>query len=299
MRASSLLVFLTLFVFGLFSSKAFSETFSETLGIAKPRLMLANVYPQKGSPDIKLSSYWVSEKYDGVRALWDGKRFISRQGHEYRAPQWFIADLPKIPLDGELWLGRGQFDRLSGIVRKLKPIDSEWQTVRFMVFDLPDHPGIFDQRLRALQSLKLLPIWLIIASQWRVENEAELLSQLSSFAADKAEGLMLHNGHSLYSARRSNDLLKLKPLYDQEAIVLGYEEGKGKYQGMMGALWVEALISDNDGITSRQTFKVGTGFNDNERSNPPVIGSEITFQYSGLTSQGKPRFARYWRLRQH
>jgi len=297
MRVSLLLVLLVIISFEFSSSKTFADTFSEASASARPKLMLANVYPQQGRAKIELSSYWVSEKYDGVRALWDGKRFVSRQGHEYHAPQWFITDLPKVPLDGELWLGRGQFDRLSGIVRKLKPVDSEWQTVRFMVFDLPEHPGTFDQRLLALQSLTLLPTWLIIVQQWQVENEAELLSQLSLFVAGKAEGLMLHNGHSLYSARRSNDLLKLKPLYDQEATVLGYEEGKGKYQGMMGALWVEALIND-EGIITRKTFKIGTGFNDNERSNPPVIGSEITFQYSGLTSQGKPRFARYWRLRQ-
>jgi len=273
----------------------------------KPALMLANVL--QTDSEINLEHYWVSEKYDGVRAYWDGKRLLSRQGHEYHAPKWFIKDFPHIALDGELWLAREQFDRLSGIVRKQQPIDAEWQQVRYMVFDLPHHKGTFDERLLELRSLSYfpanspahltnkLPSHLVVVPQWRIESEAALLDQLAQFVAKKAEGLMLHDGRSYYAAKRSNDLLKLKPSFDREAVVIGYEPGKGKYQGMMGALWVEVLLKNNTGELIKQRFKIGSGFNDKERQNPPEIGSIITFQYSGLTSKGKPRFARYWRLR--
>jgi DNA ligase-1 len=267
----------------------------------KPDLMLANVL--KENTEIDLSHYWVSEKYDGVRAFWDGKRLISRQGNEYLAPPWFVANFPKTPLDGELWLGRDQFDRLSGIVRKKIPIDSEWQKVRYMVFDMPTHSGDFDQRLSELKTLISLTSQhsnnLVIVPQWRIENEEALLKQLATFVKNKAEGIMLHDGRSLYSAKRSDDLLKLKPSFDMEAIVTGYEAGKGKYRGMMGAIWVEALLSDESGELRKHSFKIGSGFSDSERANPPAIGSEITFQYSGLTSKGTPRFARYWRLREN
>jgi DNA ligase-1 len=269
---------------------------ADSIGKDKPQLMQANVHQKESG--IKLNQYWVSEKYDGVRAFWDGKRLISRQGNEYHAPQWFIEDFPTTSLDGELWLGRGLFDRLSGIVRKKIPIDSEWQKVRYMVFDLPEHRGQFDQRLLALQSISQLPVHIVIVPQWRISSEEKLLDQLSDFVEEKAEGLMLHDGRSLYSAKRSNDLLKLKPSFDMEAIVTGYETGKGKYKGMMGALWVEALLSDENGKVRKHSFKIGSGFSDKERENPPVIGSEITFQYSGLTSKGTPRFARYWRVRE-
>jgi len=66
---------------------------------------------------------------------------------------------------------------------------------------------------------------------------------------------------------------------------------------MMGALWVEALITNEEGLAVRQRFKIGSGFTAAERKEPPAIGSEITFKYSGLTSKGKPRFVRYWRMR--
>lgn len=262
----------------------------------KPNVMLANVLSD--DTDISLSHYWVSEKYDGVRAYWNGERLISRQGNEYHAPLWFIKHFPKIALDGELWLGRQQFDRLSGIVRKHDPIDDEWRQVHYMVFDLPLHSGTFDQRLLALQSLTQLPAHLVIVPQWRVKNEEVLLTQLDQFVAEKAEGLMLHDGRSFYRGKRSDDLLKLKPSFDMEATVVGYEPGKGKYTGMMGALWVEAWLLNDGGERIKHRFKIGSGFTDEERQHPPSIGSEITFQYSGLTSTGKPRFARYWRVRQ-
>lgn len=279
----------------LFSSATMLAELAET----KPALMLANVH--QTDSEINLEHYWVSEKYDGVRAYWDGERLISRQGHEYHAPEWFIKDFPHTALDGELWLARDQFDRLSGIVRKQQPIDAEWRQVRYMVFDLPHHTGTFDQRLLELRSLSFLPShlpeYLIVVPQWRIESEAALMDQLAEFVAKKAEGLMLHDGRSYYAAERSNDLLKLKPSFDSEATVVGYEPGKGKYQGMMGALWVETIINNNEGEQLKQRFKIGSGFSDKDRQYPPEIGSLITFQYSGLTSKGKPRFARYWRIR--
>jgi DNA ligase-1 len=168
-----------------------------------------------------------------------------------------------------------------------------------MVFDMPHHLGTFNQRLLELQSLTLLPAHLVIAPQWRIANEDELLAQLDHFVKNKAEGLMLHDGRSLYSAKRSDDLLKLKPSFDMEAIVTGYTPGKGKYKGMMGAVWVEASLNNNEGKLIKHTFKIGSGFSDDDRENPPAIGSEITFQYSGITSTGKPRFARYLRVRQN
>src|SRR5580658_1746325 len=46
-----------------------------------------------------LTGWWMSEKLDGVRAYWDGKQFLSRQGNLYHAPDWFVAGLPDVALD--------------------------------------------------------------------------------------------------------------------------------------------------------------------------------------------------------
>jgi len=90
-----------------------------------PELALAGVY-EKG---VALDDYWVSEKLDGVRAYWDGERFWSRGGNEYRAPDWFTEGFPDVPMDGELWMGRGRFAELSGAVRRLEPVDPSWRQI--------------------------------------------------------------------------------------------------------------------------------------------------------------------------
>lgn len=262
-----------------------------------PNLMLANVYSREVHK-LSLKHYWVSEKYDGVRAYWSGQQFISRQGHIYQAPSWYTQNLPDFPLDGELWLGRGQFDRLSGIVRTKVPRDADWKLVRYMVFDLPALVGSFDHRLELLNQLESLPTWVTKVKQWRVSSEGELLKQLDDLVAQGGEGLMLHDGRSLYQAKRNDDLVKLKPSQDAEAIVVAHVPGKGKYQGQLGAIWVEANITAKNGLTTLKRFKIGTGFSDRERQNPPRLGSVISFKYTGLTSKGIPRFARYWRIRE-
>jgi len=121
-----------------------------TLATEPPPLMLANVCD---CADLDPSDYWISEKYDGIRAYWNGRDLLTRNGHRIRAPAWFTVGWPREPLDGELWVGRGRFEALSAIVRDAIPDDAAWRQVRFMAFDLPAHPGSFTQRLNRLQQL--------------------------------------------------------------------------------------------------------------------------------------------------
>ena len=103
------------------------------------------------------------------------------------------------------------------------------------------------------------------------------------------EGLILRHADAAYAAGRSDAMLKLKPWSDAEATVLAIEPGRGRLQGRMGALQV---VTD-DGIR----FKIGTGFDDTQRSQPPRVGERISFSYRGLTEEGVPRFASYLRIR--
>ena len=258
----------------------------------KPQLLLANVYQQTG--DINVQDYWVSEKYDGVRAYWNGHKLLSRAGNTIQAPAWFVEDFPSYAMDGELWLGRQQFDEASGIVRTHQPDDDDWRKIQYMIFDLPASSETFDVRKETIENeLKRLNIaWLVAVPQFKVVDDQELLSRLDHYIAEGAEGLMLHRGSSYYEGKRSNDLLKLKPALDSEAIVLSYTEGKGKYTGKVGALEVEWLHHG-----AKKRFRIGSGLSDADRETPPVIGARITFQYSGLTSKGLPRFARFIRIR--
>lgn len=250
-------------------------------------VMLANSY----RPGVALDEYWVSEKYDGVRGYWDGEKLRARSGAVIGAPTWFTARWPKTPMDGELWIGRGQFEQASAVVRQLAPDDEAWRSIRYMVFDLPAHAGTFDQRIPALQQLvaQIGDPWVRAVPQFKVADEKILKRKLDEVVQAGGEGLVLHRGASLYQAGRTDDLLKLKPFDDAEARVVGYVPGKGKYQGMMGSLQMEAP----DGTR----FRIGTGFTDEQRRKPPPLGSVVTFRYQGKTSSGKPRFARFMRVR--
>lgn len=251
-------------------------------------LMLANSYHS----NVDLSAYWVSEKYDGIRAYWDGEQFFTRGGERIHAPAWFTAGWPQLALDGELWAGRGRFAEAVSTARRQKPEDAAWRNMHFMVFDLPLHGGVFDERLPALQTViaQLDVPWVQAVRQVRVRDEQSLQALLQKTVKAGGEGLMLHRGASLYRAARNDDLLKLKLHEDAEARVIAHLPGKGKHQGRLGALLVE--------MPDGQRFRLGTGFSDAQRTSPPAIGSWVTYRYRDKNRSGIPRFASFMRVRE-
>jgi DNA ligase-1 len=254
-----------------------------------PALLLANDL----GPNVDPGKYLVSEKYDGVRALWDGKTLRFRSGRAVPAPLWFIARLPQQSLDGELWLARGRFDALSGIVRKSEPVDDEWRQIKYMIFELPGAPGTFAGRAERIKEIVAKTKWpqLIAVEQFRVANRALLKKKLDEVVRGGGEGLMLHLADAPYVTGRSDALLKLKPLQDTEAEVIAHVAGKGKYIGILGALRVRT--------PEGKVFLLGTGFTDEVRKNPPPVGAPVTYTYRGLTKTGLPRFASYLRVREN
>lgn len=253
-----------------------------------PAMLLAETY----TAGIDVTQYWVSEKYDGVRAQWNGKTLRFRGGGVVPAPSWFTMNFPEKPLDGELWIGRNQFDALSGTVRKLEPVDAEWRQVRYLVFELPGAAGDFSARIQHMKKLVTeagVP-WLHAVEQSRVDSHAELMQRLDAVVRSGGEGLILHRADAPYLTGRSNALLKLKPWQDAEAVVVNYEPGKGKYHGMIGALKVE--------MPDGKRFSIGSGLSDALRRQPPPIGTRITYRYQHLTKSGVPRHPRYLRIRE-
>jgi DNA ligase-1 len=266
---------------------AATET-TQAAALAAPALMLAKNW-QTGL-DTKL--YLVSEKLDGVRAFWDGKVLRFKSGTPISAPAWFIDALPKTALDGELWMGRRSFDRLSGIVRRNVPVEAEWREVRYLIFDLPGATGSFAERSTRLVALleSRAVDWLRPVAQFQVADSAALQAQLKSTVASGGEGLMLHRAEALWQPGRSADLRKLKLIPDEEARVVGHIGGKGKHAGRMGAL----LLEMPDG----KQFALGTGFTDAQREAPPAVGAFVTYRYRDHTPAGLPKFASFLRVRE-
>ncbi len=309
-------------------------------------VMLAKVFE---SGKHTLSGMMASEKLDGQRALWlpetvglrstevpfanrqrDQREYTctglwSRYGKVIHCPSWFIGNLPWVPLDGELWMGRGRFQETMSVVKQLIP-DSRWDQVMFMVFDSPaygqvyrqgeikgvNYQCIFSEAMRlfwegattirpphssTLRNFEETYYWLkatfpalMVHQQVRLPSnsasaESTAEAMLASIVSNGGEGLMIRNPSSFWEPVRVGTLLKMKPWHDDEAIVVGHQEGKGKYAGMLGALVVtwKGIMFNLSGMT------------DEERRNPAKIGTVVTFRYRELSNDGVPKEARYLR----
>src|SRR5690606_22702892 len=104
---------------------------------AAPAIAPAPMLAVRMHDGIDVAAWLVSEKLDGGRARWDGRALWTRSGNRIDAPGWFTRGWPPQPIDGELWIGRGQFQQVSDLVRALQRDDDGWRPVRFMAFDLP------------------------------------------------------------------------------------------------------------------------------------------------------------------
>lgn len=251
-------------------------------------LLASSFDPQKHS----LDDYYMSEKLDGVRAYWNGSVLTSRGGQTFAAPKWFLESLPTTSLDGELWGGRQTFDEVSGIVRRSKSHEG-WRKVKFMVFEMPTASGDFSMRYQQMQRLYVQhgnQYWQVVEQREAPSTLASLQSMLTKLGAEGGEGFMLKSKAAAYKGGRSDDLLKVKLKNDAEARVIAHNKGKGRLAAVMGSITVE--------MPSGIQFKIGSGFSDAQRKNPPPIGAIVTYQYNGLTKNGKPRFPVYWRIRE-
>lgn len=249
------------------------------------------VLAREATAGINPVPYLVSEKLDGVRAIWDGHVLRFRSGRTIPAPKWFTDALPATPLDGELWAGRGRFEEVAGVVRTDPPDEARWRALHYMIFELPGAEGPFSVRARRIETIVAeagVP-WLRAVVQRRVIDRKALSDWLADVIEGGGEGLMLHRADAAYVTGRSDALLKLKPWQDAEAIVVAHVPGKGRFRGMLGAL--EVRLADG------RQMRIGTGFTDEQRRAPPALGRQITFRYRGLTRTGLPRFASYLRVR--
>lgn len=155
-----------------------------------------------------VTGWWVSEKYDGVRAIWTGTKLLSRHGKDLKAPAWFTKGLPKnVRLDGELWMGRGTFDKLVSVIQKK---GSDWAGVMFMVFEIAD-VGTFEERHERLLAMKL-PDPVLFALHWKLKGMSDLDYIERGIVLQGGEGCVIRRPGSKYRPGRMGDTIKVKRL---------------------------------------------------------------------------------------
>ncbi|MEA3405043.1 MAG: DNA ligase [Pseudomonadota bacterium] len=274
-----------------------SLSFAAKVASVKPDLLLLKTY----QIDQDVNGWVMSEKLDGVRAYWDGKHLISRNGKIFAVPSWFVKDFPSFELDGELWLGRQAFSEVVSIVNQQQPHNG-WKMVTYQVFEVPNQKGGLLDRLSILQTyLQNKPNpYIQVIKQIPIQSNQQVRTELTRVLSLGGEGLVLRDPKEIYHTGRSSKDLKLKFKQDAECEVVGYSAGKGKYTGQIGALICEIQTGQLTHLVTQteRVIKVGSGLSDRDRKQPPKIGSVITFQYMGLTNNGLPRFPVFLRVRQ-
>ena len=252
---------------------------------------------------LKLSEYkgqnvggWLaSEKLDGVRAYWDGRNLRSRNGKILAAPEGWSAHFPPFALDSELYTARGEFEKIQSIVMDKTPSATAWSEIKFYVFDVPEASGGLLERLSELekfiaknpqagQNLKII-------KQVKVKDNSEFEAFAEAVIAKGGEGAVVREPNAPYERKRSKNALKYKKFKDAECVVVAHKVGQGKFSGLLGSVVCENL-------SDKKRFKIGSGFSDKERANPPKIGSVITYKYQNLTAKGLPRFPVFLRVRE-
>ena len=264
---------------------------------------------------LKLSEYkgqnvggWLaSEKLDGVRAYWDGRNLLSRNGKILAAPEGWSVHFPPFALDGELYTARGEFEKIQSTVMDKTPSVTAWSEIKFHIFDVPEASGGLLERLSELEKFILQKPQagqnLKIIKQVKVKDNAEFEAFAEAVITKGGEGAVVREPNVPYERKRSKNALKYKKIKDAECEVIAVNKGSSKYEKFVGSLTCKALGGKDDKERAGEpkegtTFKIGSGLSDKNRQDPPKIGSIITYKFQNLTANGKPRFPIFLRVRE-
>jgi len=273
--------------------KAFGENFIEDFNV-----QLSNTY--KKDKNYKVDNWYASPKLDGLRCYFTHGKLLTRNGHEIMGFDHIIDELNSIVLydefkpdfiDGELFTTEVNFQEIQGAVMSNKNIDPERKSkIRYNIFALgsknikntddmvEDLCEIFNKN--KFQYLVKVPYEYIKNSPEEIEKYCE------KFMAEGYEGVMLRDPEKWYDWKRSNALLKFKLFKEADFTIVGFYEGKDKYEGTLGGLVVSGEYYDEEkDIRYMIKSEVGSGFSDalrgeiwNDRNEYLTKIAEIKFQ---------------------
>ena len=233
-----------------------------------------------------VSGWLMSEKLDGIRAYWNTKELLTKNGNKIHTPKNFIKNFPPFELDGELWTKRDDFENIQSIILDKNPSQA-WDEITYNIFEAPNSKGNFKKRLEKVKNwfLKHQNNKVNIIEQTVCRDKNHLNQFLEQVVNLKGEGVIIKNPNLTYVKARSKNSLKVKKFYDMEGIVTGINYNKGIMKSL--------VLKLANGIT----FNLGGGFSQEKRIKHPQIGEMVTFKYYSLTKKGKPKFASFMRVR--
>ena len=131
-----------------------------------------------------------------------------------------------------------------------------------------------------------------------MRDNAQFLKFTEDIIVKGGEGAVVREPNAPYERKRSKNALKFKKFKDAECEVVSINKGSGKYSKAAGSLTCRALGGKDGEAKAGTIFKIGSGLSDEQRTNPPKMGSIITYKFQNLTANGKPRFPIFLRVRE-
>nr|WP_071627122.1 DNA ligase [Poseidonibacter lekithochrous] len=252
---------------------------SLALDIQKPKVYNKNEH--------NIQNWLMSEKLDGIRAYWNGKELLTKNGNKIYIPKELIKNYPIFHLDGELWTKRNDFENIQSIVLDKTPT-KKWEEITYNIFEVPNQKGNFNQRITALKDwIKTNKNTNIrVINQIKCKNKKHLNTYLKILLDKKAEGIIIKNPDISYFTGRNKNILKVKKFKDMEGKVIAINYN---INNTFKSLKIQ--------LSNNIIFNLGGGFSNKEKINHPKIGDIVTFKYYGLTKYKKPKFASFLRIR--
>lgn len=261
------------------------------------------------APDKIRYPVWAEPKYDGVRTITIIDRhgnvnMYSRNGRPYNNfPNIKVSIeelcLKNVVLDGEV-MG-ATFDTVMNIAHRKRGLADSY--LRYMVFDcikLKNFKKSIDNTKRSIRRKRLKiklrgsdKSYVYITPGKMVNNEEEMKKYFNKKIKQGYEGLVVKS-NSPYSFKRSTAWIKVKEMATADCRIVGFEEGKGKYKGVLGALIVKY---------NKVKIKVGSGYGDALRkeiwdNKRKWKGAMVEIQYQEITKDGSFRFPVFLRGRE-
>jgi len=279
----------------------------------KIKPMLAHKY----NPEKADYPAYIQPKLDGVRCVFTKDGAYSRTGKEFKNVDHIKKDLevvfnryPNLILDGELYNHglKDDFEKIISLVRKTKPTqdhrDEAAQLVQYHIYDVASFPhATYDWRMGFITRLtdssvvRTSPHLVIINTKVALDLD-EAMSLHNYNLRSGYEGSIYRSIDGVYKNTRSWDLMKFKDFHDDEAVIVGYEIGKGKRQGTLGKF----IMQDDEGVEfgcppgKGYDYKDLAGMLDNIND---YIGQRATFTYFQRTQAGSYRHPHYKCLRNY
>ena len=264
---------------------------------------LAKAYDEKTQKKVKWEDGWfVSRKLDGVRCvtiidMFGEVKFFSRQGKEFLTLDNLKKDIKALGLtntvlDGEVCIvdENGNED-FAGIIKEIKRKDHTIEKPFYWMFDMLDledfndktSQDTFSMRISKLLNLTHEKPNELIGVLYQERCTDHIFSEMMAKSkANSWEGLMLRKD-TQYKGKRSDDILKVKQMFDDEYVVVDLENDY--HRVIVGGQEVEEMMLKNVIIEHKgNRVQVGSGFSHEQRrhyfENPDeILGKQITVQY--------------------